>query len=500
MLTAPDIPARPQTVSSARPAAGGTRTSVATAGLARTSAAAQSAGTARSRDRFVDVLRVSAIVLVVVQHWLMPALSYDDGVLVAGNALATPGAWVVTWVSQVMPLVFFAGGAAALYSLGRRRRHPHSAGGREDGTERQPHWLADRLRRLALPVIPLIAVWLPLPHLLLALGMPAQPVDLASRLAGRLLWFLALYVLVTALTPVLARLHRRFGGAELLPMATTAVVVDTLRFGAFDGAEPIGYLNILAVWATVYQLGIAYAAGSLGRLRGRRALTVSAVGLAVAAIAVALGPYPASMIGMPGEPVSNMNPPTAVLLAITAFQLGLALACRPVIEAWAANRPVARGIDYLSGRLMTIYVWHMPALVLVAGVAVVGRGWATPELLSEDWRSAMPIWLATLTVVLSVFVRVFGRIESRPGRATGAGSWRVRASSVSIGLGLLALTINGFAPSMATHPAGPVGAALAIALGVALLRTSRRVLGITPPPRSQLTGSPDGAEEGKVEA
>ncbi|WP_129670260.1 acyltransferase family protein [Phytoactinopolyspora endophytica] len=416
------------------------------------------------RDRFVDVLRISAILVVVVQHWLMPSLSYDDETLITGNTLATPGAWIVTWVSQAMALVFFAGGATAMYGMRARA-----------GTDQSP-WLVDRLRRLVWPAVPLVALWVPLPHLLLAVGMPAQPVDIASRLAGRLLWFLALYVLITALTPALVRLHRRCRGTEVAAMAGAAIVVDVVRFGALDGAEPVGYLNVLFVWAAVYQLGIAYASGSLRWAHGRRAWCLSAVGLAATALAVALGPYPSSMIGMPAEPVSNMNPPTAVLLAVAAFQLGLVLACRPVIERWAENRPVARGLDYLSARLMTVYVWHIPALIVVTGIGVVGYGWSTPDVLSSEWRSAVPIWLATLTLVLSVFVRLFSHVESPSdlaaasrGSATGRGVWRGRAATVLTGLGLLSLAVNGFAPELATHPAGPVGAGLAILIGSALL-------------------------------
>ncbi|MEU0572802.1 hypothetical protein ABZ297_46380, partial [Nonomuraea sp. NPDC005983] len=72
------------------------------------------------RDPFIDLLRVFGMALVVLQHWTIPVLTYQDGRLGTGNALATPGVWVVTWISQVMPLVFFAGGAA------KPRRSPPS--------------------------------------------------------------------------------------------------------------------------------------------------------------------------------------------------------------------------------------------------------------------------------------------------------------------------------------------------------------------------------------
>src|SRR4051812_31795641 len=70
------------------------------------------AARATVRDPFIDLLRVFGMALVVLQHWTIPVLAFDGTRLTTGNALATPGVWVVTWISQVMPLVFFAGGAA----------------------------------------------------------------------------------------------------------------------------------------------------------------------------------------------------------------------------------------------------------------------------------------------------------------------------------------------------------------------------------------------------
>ncbi|WP_162451820.1 acyltransferase family protein [Phytoactinopolyspora mesophila] len=476
-----------------------------------------SPGPDRRRDPFVDVLRVTAIVLVVAQHWLMPAIAYDDGVLTTGNALATPGAWAVTWLSQVMPLVFFAGGAAAAYSLIRRP----GFGSRSRPIGLCHGWLDGRLLRLVAPVVPLIALWLPLPHLLLALGVPADPVETGSALAGRLLWFLALYVLITALTPTLLQLHQRLRGAEIVLLAVGALLVDVVRFGFAGGTGIVGYANVAFVWIACYQLGIAYSSGRLRWMSGWRALVVAGLGLFATTLAVAAGPYPGSMIGMPGEPVSNMNPPTFALLTVTALQLGLALALRPALERWAAYPPVARGIDWLSARLMTIYVWHMPALIVVGGVSVVGFGWATPALLSAEWRQVMPLWLVSLSFVLAVFVRLCSRVERSVRTVPPRHSWPVGVATVLIGLGLLMFAVNGFSPALATHPLGPVGASLGVVTGVGLLLINRKSrptarpavprprpvaaparvgpgVGVAPPTIHQLTGSQGQPEREKV--
>ncbi|AYY15305.1 acyltransferase [Actinobacteria bacterium YIM 96077] len=422
------------------------------------------------RDPFVDVLRVFAVIVIVGLHWLMPELSYDGERLIRGNTLAQPGMWPITWLCQVMPLIFFAGGAAAAYSWRTRARNASGTGA--------ARWTGQRLYRLALPVLPLAAIWLPLPYLLLLLGLPTAPVVMAGEITGRLLWFLAVYVLFTTVTPALIALHRRWRGVEIAVLAAGAVAVDVLRFGLLGGTDgavgdAIGYVNVAFVWGALYQLGIAYAHGRLAWLHRSRACVAAGIGLLVTAVGVAAGPYPASMIGMPGSPVSAMNPPSAALLGIATLQLGLAFAMRHAIRQWASGRTVSHGLAWMSQRLLTIYVWHTPALVLVSGIAVVGLGWSTPELFSADWRREIQAWLAGLALVLAALVHVFSRVERRRANVD-APAWRVGAAAVLIGPGLLELTIDGFDPTTAGDLVGPATASLAIVSGVTLLRVPRR--------------------------
>ena len=310
-----------------------------------------SQGVARGgRDRFLDVVRAGAILAVIAQHWVMPVLSYSGGHLATGNALATPGWWVVTWLSQVMPLVFFAGGAANLISLSRA------------GSPRQ--WLAARIRRLMVPVLPLMAVWLVMPDFLRGLGVPPQPLQVASAIAAQLLWFLAVYVLVVLLTPLMVAAHRRWGLKVPLVMAVAGVLVDVARFNDFGY---IGYANAVFVWVAVHQLGFHYVEGRLGSLTRRAALSLSAAGFGITALMVAFGPYPASMIGMPGAPVSNMSPPTVLLAFLAVGQIGLLLAFRPQLNALAERPGIGNALSWLGARFMSVYLWHMPALIVVAG-------------------------------------------------------------------------------------------------------------------------------------
>lgn len=361
----------------------------------------------------------------------MPVLDYSGGRLTAGNAMTTSGWWLLTWLSQVMPLVFFAGGAANLISLRR--------------ASSVRLWLAGRLHRLLLlPVLPLFAVWLVVPTVLRDAGVPEQPVALAGAIAAQLLWFLGVYLLTVLATPLLALAHRRFGLAVPLTLSAAAVAVDIARF---DGVPLVGYANAVFVWLAVHQFGFQYTDGWLGRLSPRAALGLSAAGFGVTAVPVAFGPYAASMIGIPGEPVSNMSPPAACLVSLAAGQIGLVLAAKRTLTTWAHRPAIGTALGWVGPRFMSIYLWHMPALVVVTGGTVVALGYATPAPGTVLWLAALPAWLAATGLVLVGLLRVFSRFEALPAAPSSpmVSTRRLVAAGLLASGGVLGLAATGFA-------------------------------------------------------
>src|SRR5262245_22531010 len=169
--------------------------------------------TPATRDRYADFLRVASMLVVVLGHWLMTAVAWDGGQLAGTNVLALlPGLWLATWVFQVMPVFFVVGGFANLRAVDSIRRR---GGGYVE-------FLTSRAARLLRPVVAFVAVWLALPPLLTLAGAPGEATRTIAKLLPQPLWFLATYLIVVAMAPPMARLHRRFGPRVLAALAVAA--------------------------------------------------------------------------------------------------------------------------------------------------------------------------------------------------------------------------------------------------------------------------------------
>jgi hypothetical protein len=174
--------------------------------------------------------------------------------------------------------------------------------------------------------------------LLTELGLPTQPVTFAAGIVGQLLWFLAVYLITVTPTPLMIKLRDRFGLTIPVVPAIAATAIDVIRF---SGVPHVGHLNEAFVWLALQQLGIEYAAGRFTRLSTSDALVIGFGGFAATALLVVAGPCPASMVGLPGQAVSNMSPATLCLLTLGVGQFGLLLAARRHIVAFSRGPKIA---------------------------------------------------------------------------------------------------------------------------------------------------------------
>ena len=430
------------------------------------------AATPDSRDRYVDFLRAASIVVVMLGHWTMAVVTLRDGEWQLGNVLtAFRGAWLLTWVFQVMPVFFFVGGFSNKVTLDALERR--GAGYSEFA------W--SRTQRLMKPVLVLLAIWLPLATIAQLMNL-LDPTVLrqATTLVTQPLWFIGIYLIVTALAPPMRALHQRFGVRVPISLIAGAVIVDALRFAA--GVPFIGYLNFGFVWLFAHQLGFFYADGTLARVGSRLAWGALA-GIAALVLLTRFGPYPLSMVGLPGESISNMNPPTICLMALTIWQVSALMLVRDGVSHWLRRPRVWGTVIAANTVIMTMFLWHLTALMIVV-VTLLPAGFPQPDVGTAKWWILRPVWLAILCVVTALFVYLLGRFE-RPGQAVrsgahGAGPAAALAVTFVI-IGVCGFAVSGlvdfFSPNgrqLIAVPVSPIINIAALGLGGLLFWWSRR--------------------------
>ncbi len=386
--------------------------------------------TPESRNRYIDFLRAVSILVVVFGHWLMAAPQMIDGELVVEHLLvAAPWTQFATWVLQVMPVFFVVGGYANAASW-------ESATAAGVG---YAAWLRSRMGRLVIPVLPLVAFWVIIGAAAGQVGVDPYLIRVGSVNALIALWFLAVYVLAVALVPVTQAAWRRFGLWSFWGLVAMAGIVD---WAALSGRIPdAGWANYVFIWVAVHQLGYLWRDGGL---RGAgRALGWAALGAVALVLLLNLGPYPASMVDVPGSEASNSAPPTVVLLALGMVQTGLLAALEPVINRWLKrDRPWAATV-LINGMIMTLFIWHLTAMILMIGLAVLlGGVGLSIEPAGAVWWLIRPLWIAVYAGALAAAAIPFGRFErlriSGEDRPVPVWAAVLGAVAVCAGLGMLA--------------------------------------------------------------
>jgi hypothetical protein len=428
------------------------------------SAAALAAATPPGRDRYVDLLRVASLGVVIAGHWLMavPVAGADGGTRVTNVLALVPQLRPMTWLLQVMPVFFLVGGFAHATALASIRRR---GGGYAD-------FARSRTARLLRPTAAFLAVWLVLALAAAVTGQDHGLVRVALRTAVQPLWFLGVYLGLVALAPAMWRLHRRFGARVPVALLATAVVVDALRFA---GHPRLAVLNLLVVWAGVHQLGFFYADGTLQRGGRRLALLLAGGGLGAVLLLTTVGPYPVSMVGVPGEAVSNMSPPTVALAAHAVWLIGLVLLLRAPATRLLSRARVLRAVVAANGLAMTAFLWHLTAAFAVLA-AFRGRSGGAPG--SAGWWLTRPLWLGAAALVTAALVVVFRRFDTPRATVIVAGPAVPAAVGATMcTLGVLGISTVGFGALLEGHAVtllvvsmtAPLALAL-VALGASLLR------------------------------
>jgi fucose 4-O-acetylase-like acetyltransferase len=392
--------------------------------------------TPETRDRYVDFLRAASILAVVIGHWMIMIIWWQDGLIRNTSAIGvTRGLWLATWVFQVMPVFFFVGGFSNLVAYDAVRRRGESTGS----------FIRTRIDRLLRPSLVFLGVWA-VAQVVLHLADVGTPAgfnlwDHTKLLRGVRppgatipfgpLWFLGVYLVVVAISPLTIALHRRFGLWVPGMMAVGAIVVDVLAFGF--GYQGLRWANVAFVLLLPHQLGHFYGDGSMLRWPRWSFAVTAATGLCMLLVLTnpplfqglgghkrfewfpTIGYYPKSLLGTDVEPISNAYPPTVPFMAMAFWSIGAVMLLRDPLSRWLRRRRPWKATIAVNGVIMTLFLWHMTAYLL-AILVLWPLGLGHQHVGNARWWLERPIWIIVPGLILLVLIRVFGPLERPPPR------------------------------------------------------------------------------------
>jgi peptidoglycan/LPS O-acetylase OafA/YrhL len=305
------------------------------------------------RNRYLDLLRAAAVARVVVYH--------------------VTGWSALTVIFPAMSVMFALGGSMMAASLDRSG----------------PFAVERRLRRLLPSLWVLSAIAVPAMMIgglgwnarLLFWFFPLQDPPAAGRWTEALsaTWYLRDFLWFVLLSPLLLPLFRR------LPAVAVAVPYAGLAVITFAGLTPHPIVRDLCLYGGAWLLGFAH---HDGLLRSRRLIPVAVAAAVGAAVWAGFHPGPRGF-DLNDIPLANALWSLAAVLILLRFD---------------PRVPQHRLITVLNARALTVYLWHVPIIVLITH-AGEDAGWPVRGPAGIGWR------LVVVGAVLTQAVLAAGWVE-----------------------------------------------------------------------------------------
>ena len=402
--------------------------------------------------------------IVITFHTLLYVLVREDGSVTVVPWAPGPVLWGLSWLFSIIPVFFMASGYANTVIVDRLAGQRHSG------------YLAGRVRRLIGPVT-LFAVVFTLAGTVAAWsGFLPEALALSPRFA-QLYWFLVIYLLLLAAAPALVAAHDRFGGWAMVPFVLAAVLVDVAARGS--GIFELQWLNLLFVWPLAHQWGIAYRRGWFAGWRTGPLLGgVAASGLVIVGLVFGLG-YPPAAVAWADVLVANMQPPTVAAVAMGFGQVCLLGLLDRLGVARTLSARTARVVAVANALVLTGYFWHIPLIVVAAGL-LVGLASTVPAVAGVAVSAGS--WLVVTWVLVLLLLPWIARLEQRLSPRAGVvdsaadkAKWPVFAGFALLVAGLFGQWQFG----AVLHPQAPGAIAATSVLfgGIVLLRRGVRLAG-----------------------
>jgi hypothetical protein len=327
--------------------------------------------TEQAQAHSMSYLRIFSLTGIVLGESLLAFAMHDE--------LEPAWTWPFTWLLQLVPLFFLAGGHSNLLAWRAMEGHYVT-------------FLASRVGWLIRPVLAFVIAWLVVPLSLELLETPTSAVAAFSRLIVQPLWLLGLYVLVVALTPVMDRLHQTL--PRLTPIILTAGVIGLSFLGGSITAHAGGVLVALLF----AQLAFHYADGTFWRIPRAVLITTAAVAFAGLVALTTLGAQPKLQLAEPTG-YAAFAPSLGGMLLIGIVQTVLVALPRERGLAVFVNSAPARVVGVVRAAPMTVYLVYLCAMLVLEGLFGVagGLGWLTePRTIFAVGVVAIPTLLAFL--------------------------------------------------------------------------------------------------------
>lgn len=413
------------------------------------------------RDLTLDLARVFCVVLVVFVHILFTGVGRDENgsLLIEKTIEFQPWFNAATWVANIMPLFFVVGGYAARAGW----RSAVAKGTTAD------QFVRVRLARLARPALVVFVFFTVVLGATRVLGIDPELVDAIAIGVGSPLWFLAAYMIVQALAPAMMRWHDRHGGWVLVALFGASLSIDALRYivvgGVFGvdrlpptgyeiGQELFGIPNVVFVWLFALNVGFFLYDGWFAERRWWQLVLLVVGGYVALWGMVSLGGYSWSMLG-------NQWPPTATMAVFAVIQAAALTLLHGPLTALMRTR-AAQGVVFVIGsRLMTVYLWHLPMIMVITGIQLLLPFPLPAPGSAEWWWTRIPFFLVVLAAVwvLSLWLVRFEKVPPLAAPRVAA-SWATPAAVVLFVLPILAITAYGLDFPLAAIALGASAAAL----------------------------------------
>ena len=108
-----------------------------------------------------------------------------------------------------------------------------------------------------------------------------------------------------------------------------------------------------------------------------------------------------------------MFPPSLAIVALGTWQFAIALLLRPAVDRWLARPRAGAAVVAANGMALTVFLWQLTALVIVAAATLPTGLMPQPAPGSAAWWAWRPVWFLLLAAAVVPLVAAFARVELR---------------------------------------------------------------------------------------